>query len=84
MSDLLYPLVIPAIIIIIYYYSFFSSEKIKKYSNLGYFIFISHLIILYMWLFIEISEMSIGSPFNNSTSFVTDIIYNTLSLLQIT
>jgi len=84
MSNLFYPLIIPAIAVIIYYYAFFSTEKIKNYSNTLYFIFISHLIILYMWLFIEISEMSIGSPFNTSTSLVTNIIYYMLSILQLT
>jgi len=83
MSALFYPLLIPAIILVIYYYAFFSYEKIKNYSNVWYSIFISHLIILYMWLFIEISELSIGSPFNNSTSMVTNIVYYTLSLLQL-
>jgi ABC-type spermidine/putrescine transport system permease subunit II len=84
MINLFYPLIIPAIIISIYYFAFFSAEKIKNYSNFWYSIFISHLILFYMVLFIEISEMSIGSPFNNSTSLVTNIIYYTLSLLQLT
>jgi hypothetical protein len=83
MNNLFYPLFIPAIIIGIYYYAVFSPEKVRNYSNMWYSIFISHLIILYMWLFIEISELSIGSPFNNSSSLVTDIIYATLSILQI-
>ena len=65
------------------YATFFSPEKIKNYSNIWYSIFIFHLVMLYMVLFIEVSELSIGSPFNNSTSLVTDIIYNTLSLLQL-
>jgi len=59
MNDLVYPLVIPAIIIIIYYYALFSTEKIKKYSNIGLSFFIFHLIILYMWLFIEVIEILI-------------------------
>ena len=83
MSNLFYPLFIPAIIISIYYYTFFSAEKVKSYSNMWYSIFISHLIILYMWLFIEVSELSIGSPFNNSSSLVTNIIFSLLTLLQI-
>jgi hypothetical protein len=83
MSNLFYPLFIPAIAIIIYYYTFFSAEKVKSYSNMWYSIFISHLIILYMWLFIEVSELSIGSPFNNSSSLVTNIIFSLLTLLQI-
>jgi hypothetical protein len=83
MSNLFYPLIIPAIVIVIYYYAVFSAEKVKNYSNMWYSIFISHLIILYMWLFIEVSELSLGSPFNNSSSLVTDIIYAALSLLQI-
>jgi hypothetical protein len=82
--NLFYPLIIPAIVILVYYYTIFSAEKIKNYSNTLYSIFIFHLIIIYMWLFIEISEMSIGSPYNNSTSLVTNIIYYTLSLLQLT
>jgi hypothetical protein len=36
-----------------------------------------------MWLFIEVSELSIGSPFNNSSSLVTNIIFSLLTLLQI-
>ena len=83
MSNLFYPLFIPAIIVGIYYHTFFSSEKVKSYSNMWYSIFISHLIILYMWLFIEVSELSLGSPFNNSSSLVTNIIYSMVSLLQI-
>jgi hypothetical protein len=83
MSNLFYPLFIPAIIVGIYYYTFFSAEKVKNYSNMLYSIFLTHLIILYMWLFIEVSELSIGSPFNESSSLVTDIIYSLLSILQI-
>ena len=83
MNNLFYPFIIPAIVIIIYYYTVFSAEKIKSYSNMWYSIFVSHLIILYMWLFIEVSELSIGSPFNNSSSLVTNIIFSMLSLLQL-
>jgi hypothetical protein len=83
MSNLFYPLTIPAIVIIFYYYAFFSEEKIKKYSNTLYSIFIFHLIILYMWLFIEVSELSIGSPFNNTESTFNNIIYTTMSVLQL-
>ena len=83
MSNLFYPLFIPAIVIVIYYYTVFSAEKVKSYSNTWYSIFISHLIIIYMWLFIEVSELSLGSPFNNSSSLVTNIIYSVVSLLQI-
>ncbi len=83
MSNLFYPLFIPAVIVGIYYYTFFSVEKVKSYSNMWYSIFISHLIILYMWLFIEVSELSIGSPFNNSSSLVTNILFSLLTLLQI-
>ena len=83
MNNLIYQLLIPAIIVAIYYYTVFSPEKIKNYSNIWYSIFIFHLVMLYMVLFIEVSELSIGSPFNNSTSLVTDIIYNTMYLLQL-
>ena len=36
---------------IIYYYSVFSQEKIKKYSNTGYALFIVHLLSVYLIVF---------------------------------
>jgi len=83
MSNLFYPIVISAIIITFYYYIFFSYEKIKQYSNTWYFIFIVHLIILYMWIMTEMYEILIDSPFDNPISIVTNIMYYTLTLLSL-
>lgn len=44
--EILLSLLISSIIMISYYFSVFSQDRINTYSNFGYFIFISHLIIL--------------------------------------
>ena len=80
MSDLFYPLLIPALILTIYYYTFFSSEKVKNYNYAVYSMFMFHLIILYMWLFIEVKEILIGSPFDNPISVITAGIYYILQI----
>jgi hypothetical protein len=80
MSNLFYPLLISAIIVAIYYYTVFSSEKIKKYSNIFYAFFISHLIIIYLWLFTVFYEALIDSPFDNPISILTRMIYYILSV----
>ena len=80
MSNLFYQLLIPAIVLTIYYYTFFSSEKIKKYNYALYSLFVFHLIILYMWLFIEVNNMLIGSPFDNPISGITAGIYYILQV----
>ena len=80
MSNLFYPLLIPAIIVVIYYYTVFSEEKIKKYSNILYSFFIAHLILIYLWLFIVVYEKLIDSPFDNPISMLTKMIYYVLSV----
>ena len=47
----LFALLFTTIIMIIYYYSVFSQEKIKKYSNTGYALFIVHLLSVYLIVF---------------------------------
>ena len=47
----LFSLLFTTIIMIIYYYSVFSQEKIKKYSNTGYALFIVHLLSVYLIVF---------------------------------
>lgn len=79
MSNLFYPLLIPAIIVAIYYYTVFSEEKVKKYSNILYSFFIFHLILIYLWVFIVVYETLIDSPFDNPISMLTRMIYYVLS-----
>ena len=49
---ILLALIISTIIMIIYYFSVFSQDKIKNYSNIGYALFLTHLIIVYLIVFI--------------------------------
>ena len=79
MSNLFYPLLIPAIIVAIYYYTVFSEEKVKKYNNILYSFFIFHLILIYLWMFIVVYETLIDSPFDNPISMLTRMIYYVLS-----
>jgi hypothetical protein len=44
--------VITTIIMTIYYFSVFSQDKLKNYSNIGYAMFLTHLILLYLVVFI--------------------------------
>ena len=49
---ILFALILTTIIMTIYYFSVFSQEKIKRYSNSGYVLFILHLIVVYYLVFI--------------------------------
>lgn len=44
--------VISSVIMIIYYFSVFSQDKIRNYSNIGYTLFLTHLIVIYLIVFI--------------------------------
>jgi hypothetical protein len=46
--ELLLSLLIASIIIISYYFTVFSRDKINNYTNLGYAIFLSHIIVLFI------------------------------------
>ena len=45
-------LIISTIIMTVYYFSVFSQDKINNYSNLGFLLFIVHLVIVYFIVFI--------------------------------